>query len=56
MREYADIVLALYGDIFDDFSNFKGILINILLAIECKWPYPLKNEHLRHVTLTIAYL
>lgn len=54
MRENAEVVLSLNGDIFDDFAYFKGVLINILLVIEGEWSRALEDEDLRHAALAIA--
>lgn len=54
MREDAEVVLPLNGDILDDFADLEGVLINILLVIEGEWAGAFEDEDLRHAALAIA--
>lgn len=54
MREDAEVVLPLDGDILDDFPDLEGVLINILLVIEGEGAGALEDEHLRHAALAVA--
>lgn len=56
VREYAEVVLSLNGDILDDFPDLEGVLINILLVIEGEWACALQHEDLRHAALVVAHL
>ncbi len=56
MRENTKVVLSLNGDILDDFSDLKGVLINILLVIEGEWVAAFEDEDLRHAAFIITDL
>jgi hypothetical protein len=56
VREDADIVLALDGEIFDNLSDLECVFINILLVRKGERTQLLQDEHLGHAALAVPRL